>query len=155
MTTNKSQECALCGSTEDVETKQCRVCNRTLAVLCETCYFGSGWQTMRGWLDRAKVLIDLHGCRRQPCDGRHDRRSECHSEECYSYRATIERESTKLRAMRKSLGGLSWGFWEAVDEYDRQGRREYGRRMDELKARIIETENCIRELQEQAAGGGK
>lgn len=154
MTSRKTQECALCGSTEDVETKRCRVCSRTLAVLCDRCYFGSGWQTMRGWLDRAKILMDLHGCRRQPCDGRHDRRYECHSEECYSYPATIERESTKLRAMRKGLDGLSWGFWEAVDEYDERGKREYSQRMDEQKARIIETENYIRELYEQAAEDG-
>ena len=151
MTTSKSQDCALCGSTEDVATKDCRVCGRTLTALCDRCYFGFGWQSMRGWLDRAKALMDLHGCRRQQCNERHDRRYECHSEECHSYPATIERESIKLRAMRKGLDGLSWGFWRAVDEYDQQGKRDYSQRMDQQKARIAETENYISELQQQAA----
>ena len=151
MTTSKSQDCALCGSTEDVATKDCRVCGRTLAALCDRCYFGFEWQTTRGWLDRAKALMDLHGCRRQQCNERHDRRYECHSEECHSYPATIERESIKLRAMRKGLDGLSWGFWRAVDEYDQQGKRDYSQRMDQQKARIAETENYIIELQQQAA----
>ena len=55
MTTSKTQECALCGSTEDVATRDCRVCGKTLAALCNRCHLGLAWQALRGWLDRAKA----------------------------------------------------------------------------------------------------
>ena len=150
MTTIKTQEYSLCGSTEDVATRDCLVCGKTLAVLCNRCYFGSGWQTMRGWLDRAKALMDTHGCRKKLCNRKHDSRYDCHSEECYAYPATIERELTKLRAMQKGLDILSWGLMRTLDEYDREGQREYHRKIDELTVRIEEQENYLRELQNQA-----
>ena len=151
MTTSKTQECALCGSTEDVATRDCRVCGKTLAALCIECHMGFAWQAIRGWLDRAKALMDRHGCRKQPCNRRHDKRYDCRSEECYAYPATIERESTKLRAMRNGLDGLGWGLMWALDEYDREGQREYHRKIDERRARVEEQENYLRELHDQAA----
>ena len=85
MTASETQECALCSSTEDVETRDCHVCGKALDALCSRCYMGFGWQTKRGWLRRAKDLMDRHGCRNQPCNRRHDRRYDCHSEQCYAY----------------------------------------------------------------------
>ena len=151
MTTGKTQECPICSSTEDVATRDCLVCGKALAALCNRCHMGFWWQTMRGWLDRAKALMDRHGCRKQPCNRRHDRLYDCHSEECYAYPATIERESTKLRAMGKGLDGLSWGLMWALDEHDREGQREYHRKIDELTASVEEQENYLRELQDQEA----
>ena len=151
MTTSKTQECALCGSTEDVATRDCRVCGKTLAALCIQYHMGFVWQVMRGWLDRAKVMMDRHGCRNQPCNRRRDRRYDCHSGACVAFSATIERESTKLRAMRNGLDGLSWGLMRALDEYNREGQHEHHRRIDEQRARVEEQENYLRKLQDQAA----
>jgi hypothetical protein len=39
----------------------------------------------------------------------------------------------------------------ALDEYDREGQREYHRKIDEQRARVEEQENYLRELQEQEA----
>ena len=102
-------------------------------------------------LNRAKALMDSHGCRKQPCDRRHDKRDDCRSEECYAYPATIERESTKLRAMRKGLNLLSWGLMRELDEHNSEGQREYHRKIDEQTALVKEQENYIREVQDQAA----
>ena len=151
MTTGNSQECALCCSTKDVATRDCRVCGKTLATLCNGCNIGFGWQSLRGWLNRAKALMDSHGCRKQPCDRRHDKRYDCRSEECYAYPATIERESTKLRAMRKGLDLLSWGIMRELDEHNSEGQRKYHRKIDEQTTRVEEQENYIREVQDQAA----
>ena len=92
--------------------------------------------------------MNRHGCRKQPCNRGHDRRYDCRSEECYAYPATFERESTKLRAMRNGLDGLSRGLMWALDEYDREGQREYHRKINEQSARVKEQENYLRELQD-------
>ena len=55
------------------------------------------------------------------------------------------------RAMGKGLDGLSWGLMWALDEHDREGQREYHRKIDELTASVEEQENYLRELQDQEA----
>ena len=147
----RPEECALCGSTEDVARRDCRVCFKMLAILCERCHLGVGWKDLRGWLNRAGVLMDLHGCRNQVCDRKHDKRRDCPSEECYAYPATIERESTVLRGMGKGLDGLGWGLLRETDEYNREGQREYMRKIDEQNARVEEQEKYVRRLENEAA----
>ncbi len=53
--------------------------------------------------------------------------------------------------MLNGLDGLSWRLMWALDEYDREGQREYHRKIDEQRARVDGQENYLRELQNQAA----
>ena len=107
------------------------------------------------WLEQgqpARISVTFPG----EATGRQDllsliSRYDYRSENCYAYSATIERESTKLRAMRNGLDSLSWDLMWTLDEHDREGQREYHRKIGEQTARVIEQENYLRKLQDQAA----
>ena len=46
---------------------------------------------------------------------------------------------------------LGWGLLRETDEYNREGQREYMRKIDEQNARVEEQEKYVRRLENEAA----